>query len=132
MDRTLLAGILGAVALIAVADALVLDDQPIDGVSKPSRWATTITPDPTYEPLMCATPANASWRNKLSCSGMATVSLGLSMRRAGSWTRLPAAIPILRQACSSDLGPSHALAQIDASSGEQLGAAALAIALGLV
>ena len=39
-------------AAIIGTSALVLDDQPIDGVSKPSRWATTITPDPDYEPLL--------------------------------------------------------------------------------
>ena len=40
-----------AVACISVS-ALQLDDQPLDGVSKPSRWATTITPDPDYKPLL--------------------------------------------------------------------------------
>lgn len=44
-------------ALLAIGatysiDALVLDDQPIDGVSQPSAWATLITPDPNYKPLM--------------------------------------------------------------------------------
>ena len=40
-----------AVACIS-ASALVLEDQPLNGVSKPSRWATTITPDPDYKPLL--------------------------------------------------------------------------------
>lgn len=53
MDRALLACLVGVIALAAAAHALVLDDQPIDGVSKPSRWATLITPDPNYKPLMC-------------------------------------------------------------------------------
>lgn len=40
-----------AVACISVS-ALQLDDQPPNGISKPSRWATTITPDPDYKPLL--------------------------------------------------------------------------------
>ena len=53
MVRALLACLVGAIALAAAAHALVLDDQPIDGVYKPSRWATLITPDPDYKPLLC-------------------------------------------------------------------------------
>jgi hypothetical protein len=71
MDRALLAAIIGAVALLAATDALVLDDQPINGVSKPSRWATLITPDPTYEPLMCAALATAAMCRTLIFFGRA-------------------------------------------------------------
>ena len=46
-----LLGLVFAVACTS-ASALVLDDQPLDGVSKASRWATTITPDPDYKPLL--------------------------------------------------------------------------------
>ena len=53
--RTFLAALLiVAGASCAVVTALTLDDQPIGGVSEPSRWATVITPDPTYKPLLCA------------------------------------------------------------------------------
>ena len=46
-----LLGLVFAASCIS-ASALVLDDQPLNGVSKPSRWATTITPDPDYKPLL--------------------------------------------------------------------------------
>ena len=53
--RTFLAALLiVAGASCTAVSALTLDDQPIDGVSKPSRWATVITPDPSYKPLLCA------------------------------------------------------------------------------
>lgn len=32
---------------------LVLNDVPLRGESKPSVFATRITPDPDYKPLMC-------------------------------------------------------------------------------
>lgn len=33
-------------------EALIIDDQPLNGVSEPSAWATLITPDPNYKPLL--------------------------------------------------------------------------------
>ena len=58
--RTFLAALLiVAGASCAAVTALTLDDQPIGGVSQPSRWATVITPDPSYKPLLCA-PAPAA------------------------------------------------------------------------
>ena len=60
--RTFLAALLiAAGASCAAVTALTLDDQPIGGVSQPSRWATVITPDPSYKPLLCA-PAPAALR----------------------------------------------------------------------
>ena len=46
-------GVLCASALCVSSLALVIDDQPLNGVSEPSAWATLITPDPSYKPLMC-------------------------------------------------------------------------------
>ena len=61
MMRTFLAALLiVAGASCAAVTALTLDDQPIGGVSQPSRWATVITPDPSYKPLLCVSAPGRS------------------------------------------------------------------------
>ncbi len=56
--------LLGALALLSVARALVLDETPSQ---RTSAWATLITPDPKYQPLLCApgqlhpVPNKATW-----------------------------------------------------------------------
>ncbi len=42
--------LLGALALVGVTRALVLDETPSEASS---AWATLITPDPKYQPLLC-------------------------------------------------------------------------------
>lgn len=57
--------LLGALALLGVARALALNETPSE---RTSAWATLITPDPNYQPLLCApghrlhsVPSNATW-----------------------------------------------------------------------
>jgi hypothetical protein len=53
VKRAALCGLLVlAFAASQPSEALVLDDQPPNGVSESSAWATLITPDPGYKPLL--------------------------------------------------------------------------------
>ena len=45
-------GLLFAAALCLSVGALLIDDQPLNGISEPSAWATLISPDASYKPLM--------------------------------------------------------------------------------
>ncbi len=59
--------LLGALALAGVARALVLDETPSQASS---AWATLITPDPKYQPLLCGPRLGAP----RPCAGVAASS----------------------------------------------------------
>ncbi|EIE25448.1 cysteine proteinase [Coccomyxa subellipsoidea C-169] len=67
-------GLLLAAALCLSAGALLIDDQPLNGSSEPSAWATLISPDASYKPLIKSPlpqnylepfhlPTSWDWRN---------------------------------------------------------------------
>lgn len=62
-------GLLCTSALYVSSWALVIDDQPLNGVSEPSAWATLIIPDPSYKPLMWVASLNQSM--PLACTRIA-------------------------------------------------------------